>query len=57
MNVYRVLIKEPGNDAARWFVADGRMVEARTDAEARKRAVRMFPLFDVCVEYYGKAWQ
>lgn len=56
MNVYRVLIKEPGNDAAPWFVADGRMVEARTDKAAKKRAERMFPLFDVHVEHYGKAW-
>ena len=55
MNVYRILIKEPGNDLARWFVAD-RMVEARTDTAARKRAARMFPLFDVHVENYGKAW-
>lgn len=57
MNVYRVLIKEPGNDLARWFPVDGRMVEARTDAEARKRAARLFPLFDVHVERAGEAWE
>lgn len=56
MNVYRVLIKEAGNDAARWFVAP-RMVEARTDATAKNRAASMYSLFDVCVEYYGKAWR
>lgn len=56
MNVYRVLIKEPGNDAARWLVAP-RMVEASTDASAKKRAASIFKLFDVCVEYYGKARQ
>lgn len=57
MNVYRVLIKEPGNDLARWFSVDDRMVEARTDAEARKRAARLFPLFDVHVECIGEAWE
>lgn len=55
MNVYRILIKEPGNDLARWFVAD-RMVEARTVAAAKKRAASMYRLFDVHVECFGKAW-
>lgn len=55
MNIYRVLIKEPGNDTAQWSVAP-RMVEARTDATAKSRAASMYRLFDVCVEYYGRAW-
>jgi len=55
MNVYRILLRCPGDDAAPWIVAP-RMVEARTDSAAKKRAAKMFPYADVHTQYFGKAW-